>query len=52
MPQNIWGNGGKALLTLKEMEVNGKLYASAALSLGQEPPIPVEQEGGRAPGTV
>jgi hypothetical protein len=34
------------------MEVSGKLHASAALPLEEEPSIAIEQEAEWAPGTV
>jgi hypothetical protein len=32
------------------MEVSGQLHAPAALPPAIEPPVPIEQEAGRAPG--
>jgi hypothetical protein len=46
----MWENGGMALHTLKQMEVSGRLHASAALSPGEQPPIAIEQEAGWAQG--
>jgi len=48
----MWRNGGTALLTVKHMEVSGKLHDSDALPKEEEPSIAFAQEAEWAPGTV